>query len=427
MSRKKDHFLHEVTNHIRSKEAKEFVATELEHHLKEVKKEWMEKGLCETEAEEKAVMQMGSPAKLGRELNKLHRPRVDWWLIGLLIITMGLSFLPLFSFGDINTQNVVLRKSVIVLLGVVAAVGMMFYDYRKLASKGWLFYFLALFGLLLITFFSNYRINGALTFAVGPFRLQSFMVLPFLYLAWSSFYNDIRLKIWHLLILYLLPLYLIALVPDLSTMVIYTAMVYTMLWWSTISRKNAVKITVGAVILGAALLSLALATAKEYQLGRLYAFIDAKKYPNTYGYMYLKLREQLTSAGWFGSMENSQSLPNQHTDFVFAGLTHQYGYAFGFALLLILSLFAVRILLITNHVQNPFGRLLLVGGITLYLVQFGYNIGMILGWLPLTSMSLPFISYGLMPTLLNAFIIGTVLSVSKHGDGSPASFQSAKR
>jgi len=97
MSKKWNHFLSEVTTHIRSKEAKKFVASELEFHLNQVKKEWIGKGMSEEEAEEKAVSQMGSPAKLGYELNKLHKPRIDWWLIGLLAITMALSFLPLLT------------------------------------------------------------------------------------------------------------------------------------------------------------------------------------------------------------------------------------------------------------------------------------------------------------------------------------------
>lgn len=74
-----------MTNHIKSKEAKKFVATELEFHLKKVKNTWIENGLSEADAEDKAVQQMGSPIKLGQELNRLHRPRVDWLIIILLV------------------------------------------------------------------------------------------------------------------------------------------------------------------------------------------------------------------------------------------------------------------------------------------------------------------------------------------------------
>lgn len=70
-------YLKEVQNQIRSKEAKEFVSAELNYHITAMKSEWINKGLNEVDAEEKAVKQMGSPITLGQRLNKLHRPKVD--------------------------------------------------------------------------------------------------------------------------------------------------------------------------------------------------------------------------------------------------------------------------------------------------------------------------------------------------------------
>ena len=51
-----------------------------------------------------------------------------------------------------------------------------------------------------------------------------------------------------------------------------------------------------------------------------------------------------------------------------------------------------------------------------YTVQLVGNVGMIVGFFPMTNMSLPFISYGLMPILLNAFLIGIVLSIYRRKD-----------
>ena len=69
-----------------------------------------------------------------------------------------------------------------------------------------------------------------------------------------------------------------------------------------------------------------------------------------------------------------------------------------------------------SKINDSYGKLLLIGAISLYTVQFVSNIGMSLGYFPMTSMSLPFISYGLMPILLNAFLIGVVLSVYRRKD-----------
>ena len=72
--------------------------------------------------------------------------------------------------------------------------------------------------------------------------------------------------------------------------------------------------------------------------------------------------------------------------------------------------------MVTHQIKDPYGKLLLAGAVALYAVQLATNIGMSLGLFPVIAMSLPFISYGLMPTLLNAILIGVVLSVYRRKD-----------
>lgn len=160
MNKKGERFLKEVTNHIKSKEAKNLVETELDFHLKQAKNMWIEKGLSEEVAENKAVEQMGSPIKLGQELNKLHKPKVDWFLIILLATAMGLGFLPIIAFG--HTNDLLMNKVIFVILGIVTAIGMMLLDYRKLERLGWLFYTIGVLILLTIKCFSNASTNGEL-------------------------------------------------------------------------------------------------------------------------------------------------------------------------------------------------------------------------------------------------------------------------
>jgi rod shape determining protein RodA len=416
MSNRWNHFLSEVTNHIRSKEAKRFVASELEYHLEQVKKEWMGKGLSEAEAEEKAVNQMGSPSKLGHEMNKLHKPKIDWWLIGLLAITMGLSFLPLVTLGDELSDGYLVMKAIHVLLGVMIAAAMMFIDYRKYENKGWVFYSIGVVFLFLLITIPNTIINGVPYFMIGPFQIESYYALPFLFLGWASFFNNPKIKLWQHFILFALPLLLLMAVPNLVVSFIYVVMVFVMMWWSRISRKAAAMITVISV-LGAALFGIfAWSTVQVYQFARILGFLHPEKYPSTWGYTYLKLKERLASAGWFGSAAKSAALPFEHTDYAFVNLTYHYGYLFAIGLFVILSLFAARIVMISLQINSRFGHLLLVGGVTLFLVQFIYNVGMMVGLLPLTSMSLPFISYGFIPMIFNAFIMGVVLSVYRRKD-----------
>lgn len=405
MNKKGERFLKEVTNHIKSKEAKGLVATELDFHLKQTKDMWIGKGLSEEVAEDKAVEQMGSPIKLGQELNKLHKPKVDWFLIGLLVAAMGLGFLPVITFGH---ADLFMNKVIFVILGVATAIGMMLLDYRKLERLGWLFYTIGILILLMIKYFPTAFLIGEPLIKIGFITIDCLMTIPFFFLAWASFFNNSRLKFIHLLMLYVFSLYLF------STMVptfIYITMVFVMLWWSKLGKKTAWLITILPILPFVIRDLFSWSAVKEYRMARILGFLNP-----AHDQWYLRLKEAMSSAGWFGTYGNIKSIPATHTDFVFASLTYYYGYVLTLILVVILSLFAVRIMNIAYKINDGYGKLLLVGGVTLFVFHFIYNIGMILGLLPRASISLPFISYGLIPTLFHAFIMGIVLSVYRRKD-----------
>ncbi|MGG0721606.1 FtsW/RodA/SpoVE family cell cycle protein [Bacillus mycoides] len=411
MNKKGERFLSEVTNHIKSKEAKSFVATELDFHMKQAKNTWIEKGLSEEVAEDKAVEQMGSPIKLGRELNKLHKPKVDWFLIILLVAAMGLGFLPVIAFG--HTNELLMNKIIFVILGVATAFGMMLLDYRKLERLGWLFYTIGVLILLMIRYFPNASTAGELLIKIGPITIDCLMAIPFFFLAWASLFNNSRLKFVHLLILYLFSLYLFLTVATLSPIFIYITMVFVMLWWSKLGKKTAWLITILPICFFIIRDLFSWSAVKEYRIARILGFLNPE-----HDVWYLRLKEAMSSAGWFGTYGNVKSIPAAHTDFVFASLTYYYGYVLALILVFVLSLFVARIMVISYKINDRYGKLLLVGGMTLFVVQFIYNVGMIIGLLPIASISLPFISYGLIPTLFHAFLMGIVLSVYRRKDMS---------
>ncbi|OJE39015.1 cell division protein FtsW [Bacillus proteolyticus] len=414
MNKKGERFLKEVTNHIKSKEAKDLVATELDFHLKQTKNMWMDKGVSEEIAEDKAVEQMGSPIKLGRELNKLHKPKVDWFLLMLLVAAMGLGFLPVIAFGYMN--DLLMNKVISVVLGIATVVVMMLLDYRKLERLGWLFYTIGVLILLILNCFPSVRVAGEPLIKIGPVAISRLMAVPFFFLAWASFFNNSRIKVIHLVALYLFSLYLFLIGSALSTMFIYIVMVFGMLWWSRLGKKKATIITAVPICLFIFGVFSYWPSVKSYHWPTFLAYINPERDARGAGFMYIRLKEVMSSAGWFGTYGDTKFIPTADTDFVFASLTYYYGYVLALILILILSLFVVRLVAISYKINDRYGKLLLVGGMTLFVVQFIYNVGMILGLLPIASISLPFISYGLTPTVFHALLMGIVLSVYRRKD-----------
>ena len=110
-------------------------------------------------------------------------------------------------------------------------------------------------------------------------------------------------------------------------------------------------------------------------------------------------------------VEELLNIPDAHTDYALVQIIQSYGYAVGVAVVLLILAIALRILWIVRIMPRSFGKMLIIAAVTLYSVQCLYSILMVFGYLPIISIPLPFISYGMTPLFLNAILIGLVLSV----------------
>lgn len=137
--------------------------------------------------------------------------------------------------------------------------------------------------------------------------------------------------------------------------------------------------------------------------------------------MYILIKEIFSKSGWFGHGLNNniyiyKSLPRAHTDLVFPFLVYSLGWLFGMILCLILMIFILRVSFNTFKTKDKFGRLLVIGGATLFAIPACWNILMGIGAIPIMGVSLPFISYGGSMLLFYSAILGLILNVYRRKD-----------
>ncbi len=104
-------------------------------------------------------------------------------------------------------------------------------------------------------------------------------------------------------------------------------------------------------------------------------------------------------------------LPERHNDFIFAVVGHKWGL---FGCLVVLGCYAMILVAgcrVSAATNEPFGRLLAVGVVSLLTTQATVNVGMAVGLLPVTGMTLPLVSYGGSSLLANGAILGLLLSI----------------
>lgn len=412
MSNFKEHFLGEVLQHIRSKEAKEVVYKELSYHLKMSKSELVTKGANENEAEEKAIKQMGSPSELGTHFNKLYRPVFDWKLFGLFIIIIFLGILPIINVQENYSENLLIKQMIYIVLGIIISMVVMLIDYRKIKKLGWLFLIAALGLLLALNFIPNLTLNGVSYIRIMGFTISGASLLPIFLVFWAFYLSKDKPKLIIVLGLYLISVFLFMRLPSFPDVFIFSMLVFILFIFSSLSKRT-IYTTIG-VSFGLLLTTVSVFwfTTKEYQKVRLLAFLNPSEYQHSAGYMYLVLKDLRTAGGWFGNKNTPKNYVQElTTDMVFANITYFNGWIISGFLFTILSLLLYRLIVLSVQIKDRFGKQLILGVCSLLSVQFVYNVGMILGFLPIISMSLPFISYGLTPTVINSLLIGIVLSV----------------
>jgi cell division protein FtsW len=155
-----------------------------------------------------------------------------------------------------------------------------------------------------------------------------------------------------------------------------------------------------------------------YRFGRLLAFLDPFKYSTTEGYQLVQSLTAIGSGGLFGrglggSREKLLFLPEPYNDFIFSIIGEELGLWGG---LLVLGLFAYVTWLgyaIASRASDRFG-VLLAGGITCTLAgQACINLGVATGILPVTGLTLPFISYGGSSLIVSCAMVGILLNISR--------------
>ena len=155
---------------------------------------------------------------------------------------------------------------------------------------------------------------------------------------------------------------------------------------------------------------------KPYQMDRLTAFVDPAENPAEEGYQQTQSLVAIGAGGKTGRGDEATQtkldfLPEHHTDFVFSVVGEEFGFM-GAAL--VLSLFALliwRCLRILTMSKNLYGTLI-AGGITAMLMhQIFVNVGMTIGIMPITGVTLPLMSYGGSSVIVTFMAIGLLQSI----------------
>ncbi len=211
------------------------------------------------------------------------------------------------------------------------------------------------------------------------------------------------------------PWVLVLLQPDLGTSLVFIAVLVGMLFMGGASLR-----WLGALA-AATLAALPLIwtyVLHDYQRERLTSFLDPAKDPLGAGFQLLTAQRAVTDGGLLGAgltngaQSQSNLLPVQSTDFVFAVLAEELGFIGCIVVFLLFAALLWRILAIAWRSRDPFGLMVGAGVASMILFQIVVNVGMVLGVMPITGIPLPFITHGGASLVSIAIGLGILESIA---------------
>ncbi|ANE47453.1 stage V sporulation protein E [Paenibacillus swuensis] len=365
----------------------------------------------------------------------------DFLLLILTLLLVGFGLVMVFSASsaialtDARFNNDALyftkKQAVWIGLGIFVMLVVMNIPYASFKKLIFPIFFITIVALILVLFFGDVR-NGARSwFGIGSFGIQPselakisiILYLGALIAKKKDNIRDFKRGLLPIIIIVGLVAGLIMLQPDLGSCLILLSCTAVMVWAGGANLKHLTVITLlGAsvviLVVGITYLSDPEGFVSNYRYERFTAFMDPLADELDTGFQLINSLRAFGHGGFFGAgfghgIQKLHYLPEPHNDFIFATIGEEFGFLGSFMFILIYLTFIWRGLIVSMRCPDLYGSLVGTGIMSLFAIQGIVNIGGVTGSMPITGVTLPFISYGGSSLLITMFSMGIVLSISR--------------
>ncbi|MBW7476219.1 rod shape-determining protein RodA [Paenibacillus oenotherae] len=368
--------------------------------------------------------------------------KLDWGMLLILLALMVVSFILVRSAtnGNPGYDNYDMKVLIFYGIGFAVAIAVTLVDYRVFL-KSWLFLYILGLVLLVVVYLTAEEINGARSWFALPGGLQFqpaemvkiILIITVAFLMGRRQGDPLRVRQDLLVIgaFSFVPFALVMIQPDLGNAIIYLVILLGMLWIGNV-RYTHVLIGISLVIGGLMLFVFLFNTynteiydylkehEKKHWHERINGFINPNEASANEVYQADKAKIAISSGGLTGDgymqgdSKNRGFIPYPYSDAIFVVIGEEFGFQGAAVVLMLYFLLIYRMIIIAFQCYDLRGSFIIVGIVSMYVFQVFQNIGMMIGLMPITGITLPFISYGGTSLLLNMLSIGIVFSVKAH-------------
>jgi len=423
----KEDYLELMKGQIRCKKAKNLVAEEIDHHIEDQKASYMGEGDDENLAMGKALEQMGDPIEVGKRLDKIHKPRIEWHILLVVLVLCCFGVLAQFSMeksidGVKLPYNMNVGKHIIfIAVGFLLMVTVYFLDYAILGKYPKAIWVLLLAGIILYAPFGA-RINGHLPYlyAYGMLFIPVYGGILYAYRR-KGYIGIIKCLLFSV----------VASMIELQFAVqssVYLGLIFSSLimlsaavlkdWFGTSKRKAMAIIWGWTPIALFTLILLDISIFSQNLINRFQSLIETILHPELFekGYQMNAARQVISHAQLFGGSNDFTIgyLPGLNNDYILTYVMGKWGIVAGILIICLFITFIGRMIYIASKQKNPLGNFVGLGCSLVFAVQGSVYILSNLGIQFIGQVNLPFVSNGGVSLFTNFIVLGIMLSVFRN-------------
>ncbi len=428
-------YIKSVIEQIRSKKARDNIADELLNHINEQKQDYIDCGMEEKEAEEKAIIDMGDPIDVGVNLDKIHKPKPQYHFILAVILIMSIGvaiqyfcyggITDHYVYGDSYTKYHFQRMILGCLIGLLCMIAVYFIDYTVVFKKPKLLYTVLTIGIVFVVLILgvspvfNGRYSGLypqlLTITVPVigsivYRMKNQGVIGFFKFVFISVFS----------VLCCCAILNISIAVSMAFGLFFIFILIMNDNWFQLTKSEKIVIVLACVIL--TLIIIGFILGSPYRFRRIEMLFDYESDKYGYGYQIWILKSIVSACNNFGSgnlimLDGKEFSFNYFPDIENSNEFLMFMYSFGkipaFILALIIISFIILITIRSFKEKNRMGRFIAVGISGIFICNIIFYFMNNLGYY-LVQAQIPFMSYGKVYMIVNGILMGILLSIFRN-------------
>lgn len=359
-------------------------------------------------------------------LDKKLLKNIDFTLIFIVFILFIISLFVISSATHMTIEDGLTRQVkmqiIAFILGIFVMAAILCIDYSIFSAHYKAIYIMGILFLLLVYVpgLGKMQYGARSWIDLGPIDMQpSELVKIAFILSFAKFLEDYQDRLDTIkslipvAIFAAIPILMLLKEPDLGNALVFAVIVFGMIFVSGLHYKVIGK----GFFAGIVALPIVYKLMAPHQKIRIDAFLNPgdKTLPGNYQVWNSKVAigsGQLFGKGLYqGTQNNNNFLPVTESDFIFAVLVEELGFIAGLVILILYFIFLFRMIKIAKNAKDLYGSLVVVGITSMFAFQIFENIGMTMGVMPVTGVTLPFLSYGGSSLVTNMIAIALVLNI----------------